>query len=97
MGGERRLTMADLTIKFKGNPIVELSDSGTKTLKTAGKYCEGDISVEYAKPAGGGGAMFSSSASGWIPEYQIGHANSEFTINTNMFSATAVGSLQETK
>ena len=47
--------MADLTIKFKGNPIAELSESGTKTLKTAGKYCEGDISVEYAKPAGGGG------------------------------------------
>ena len=48
--------MADLTIKFKGNPIVELSESGTKTLKTAGKYCEGDITVEYVKPAGGGGS-----------------------------------------
>ena len=47
--------MADLTIKYKGQPITELSDSGTKTLKTAGKYCEDDISVEYAKPAGGGG------------------------------------------
>ena len=47
--------MADLTIKFKGNPIAELSESGTKTLKTAGKYCEDDIKVEYAKPAGGGG------------------------------------------
>ena len=47
--------MADLTIRFKGNPIVELSESGTKTLKTAGKYCEDDITVEYAKPAGGGG------------------------------------------
>ncbi len=47
--------MADLTIKFKGQPIAELSESGTKTLKTSGKYCEGDISVEYAKPAGGGG------------------------------------------
>ena len=46
--------MADLTIKYKGNPIAELSESGTKTLKTAGKYCEDDISVEYAKPAGGG-------------------------------------------
>ena len=89
--------MADLTIKFKGNPIVELSESGTKTLKTAGKYCEGDIAVEYAKPAGGGGEMFSASATGWIPEYQVGHANSGFTINTNMFSATAVGSLQETE
>ena len=47
--------MADLTINYKGNPIVELSESGTKTLKTAGKYCEGDITVEYAKSAGGGG------------------------------------------
>ena len=47
--------MADLTIKYKGQPIVELSESGTKTLKTAGKYCEDDITVEYAKPAGGGG------------------------------------------
>ena len=47
--------MADLTIRFKGNPIAELSESGTKTLKTAGKYCDADISVEYAKPAGGGG------------------------------------------
>lgn len=50
--------MADLTIKFKGQPIVEMTESGTKTLKTAGKYCEGDISVEYVKPAGGGGSGF---------------------------------------
>ena len=87
--------MADVTVKYKDTAIAELSESGTKTLKTAGKYCEDDISVEYSKPAGGGGDMFSSSASGWIPEYQVGHANSAFTINTNMFSAIAVGSLQE--
>ena len=49
--------MADLTVRYKGNPIVELSESGTKMLKTGGKYCEGDISVEYAKPAGGGGGF----------------------------------------
>lgn len=49
--------MADLTIKFKGQPILEMTESGTKTLKTAGKYCEDDISIEYAKPAGGGGAI----------------------------------------
>ena len=87
--------MADLTIKFKGQPIVELSESGTKTLKTAGKYCEDDISVEYAKLAGGGGEMFSSSASGWIPEYQVGHAVSVLEINTGMFTSSAVGSLTE--
>lgn len=45
--------MADLTVRYKGQPIVEMTESGTKTLKTGGKYCEGDISVEYAKPAGG--------------------------------------------
>ena len=88
--------MADLTVRYKGNPIVELSESGTKTLKTAGKYCEDDITFEYAKPAGGGGEfVFTSQAVGRIPTYEVGHANSEFTINTNMFSATAVGSLQE--
>ena len=89
--------MADLTIKFKGNPIAELSESGTKTLKTAGKYCEADISVEYAKPAGGsgGGEMFSSSASGRIPEYQVGHAVSVLEMNTDMFTSSAIGSLTE--
>ena len=88
--------MADLTIKYKGQPIVELSESGTKTLKTAGKYCEDDITVEYAKPAGGGGVeMFSSSASGRIPEYQVGHAVSVLEIDTNMFTTSAIGSLTE--
>ena len=88
--------MADLIINYKGNPIAELSESGTKTLKTAGKYCEGDISVEYAKPAGGGGGeMFSSSASGWMPEYQVGHAVSTLEMNTDMFTSSAVGSLVE--
>ena len=32
-----------VNIKYKNNSITELSDTGTKTLKTAGKYCEGDI------------------------------------------------------
>ena len=86
--------MADLIINYKGNPIVELSESGTKTLKTAGKYCEDDISIEYAKPAGGGGGeMFSSSASGRIPEYQVGHAVSVLEISTDMFTSSAIGSL----
>ena len=87
--------MADLTIKYKGQPIVEMTDTGTKTLKTGGKYCEGDITVEYAKPAGGGGEMFSSSASGWIPEYQVGHAVSVLEMNIDMFTSSAIGSLTE--
>lgn len=46
--------MADLTITYQGNDVVELSDSATKTLKTGGKYCEDDIEVAYVKPSGGG-------------------------------------------
>ena len=38
-----------VNIKYKNNSITELSDTGTKTLKTAGKYCEADIIVENTK------------------------------------------------
>ena len=38
-----------VNIKYKNNSITELSDTGTKTLKTAGKYCEGDIIIENTK------------------------------------------------
>lgn len=75
--------MADLTIKFKGQPIVEMTDTGTKTLKTAGKYCEGDITVEYVKPAGGDHT------------YQVGNAVSILEVNMDMFTSSAVGSLVE--
>lgn len=39
--------MADVTVKYKGSTIAELSESGKKTMKTAGTYCEGDIEVSY--------------------------------------------------
>lgn len=43
--------MADVTVSYKGNDILEMSDSGSATLKTGGKYCEDDIEVEYVKPS----------------------------------------------
>ena len=46
--------MTDVTLTYKGSTIAEMSDTGTKTLKTAGKYCEGDIGVSYVKPSSGG-------------------------------------------
>ena len=49
--------MADVSIKYKGTAIAELNDSGTKSIKTSGKYCEDNITVEYVKPqaeSGGG-------------------------------------------
>lgn len=35
-----------VSIKYKGSEIAALTATGTKTLNTAGKYCEGNISVE---------------------------------------------------
>lgn len=40
--------MADVTIKYKGSAIAELSGTGSKTLQTSAKYCEGDVEVAYA-------------------------------------------------
>lgn len=44
--------MADVTLTYKGATIGELSESGSKTLETAGKYCEADILLEYVKSGG---------------------------------------------
>ena len=44
--------MADVKLTYKGSTIAEMSESGTKTIKTQGKYCEGDIGVEYTKSGG---------------------------------------------
>lgn len=41
-----------VNVKYKNNSIAELADTGTKTLKTAGKYCEADIVVENTKDGG---------------------------------------------
>ena len=39
--------MADVTIKYNGSTIAEMSETGSKTLKTSGKYCAGNFDVEY--------------------------------------------------
>lgn len=39
--------MAGVDIKYKGNTIASIQATGSKTLKTQGKYCEGDITVDY--------------------------------------------------
>lgn len=47
--------MADVTLTYNGQNILEMSASGTKTLKAAGKICKTDIEVAYVKSGGGGG------------------------------------------
>lgn len=41
-----------VNIKYKNNSIATMSDTGTKTLKTSGKYCEGDIVIENVQDGG---------------------------------------------
>lgn len=36
-----------VSVKYKGNVITEMEESGTKTLKTGGMYCEDDITIEH--------------------------------------------------
>lgn len=43
--------MAEVEIKYGGQTKGSLSASGSKTIKTAGKYCEGDITVQYSRPS----------------------------------------------
>lgn len=42
--------MADVNITYKGTSIATMDASGSKTLNTQGKYCEGDIIVQYTDP-----------------------------------------------
>lgn len=41
--------MADITLSYKGSTIATMNASGSKTIETAGKYCEDDISLAYVK------------------------------------------------
>ena len=45
--------MSGVNIEYKGESIATIPDTGSKTIKTQGKYCEGDIIVEYEAPQGG--------------------------------------------
>lgn len=40
------------TIKYKGNTIASITTDSSKTLKTSGKYCEGDIVIENVQDGG---------------------------------------------
>lgn len=40
----------DVTVLYKGQPVLALNDTGIKALRTSGKYVEGDFTVAYTKP-----------------------------------------------
>ena len=41
-----------VTVKYKGSAIASANTDTTKTLKTSGKYCEGDIIIENVQDGG---------------------------------------------
>lgn len=45
--------MEDIKIMYKDEKIAVLQDSGKKELKTKGKYCQDDITIDYQKPSSG--------------------------------------------
>lgn len=74
--------MSDVTIKYKGQSIATMDASGTKTLQTQGKYCEGDIGVEYVKPAGPSGTKsISITQNGTTTEDVTNYASAEITVD----------------
>lgn len=57
--------MADVNVAYVGETIAELDGTGSKTLKTGGTYCEGDIEVAYA-PRCRSYEITLAKASGWV-------------------------------
>lgn len=43
--------MADVSVSYKNSEIATITGSGSKTLNTAGKYCEANIEISYTKPS----------------------------------------------
>lgn len=43
--------MSEVNINYKGSTIATMDASGTKTLQTSGKYCEGNVEVVYTRPS----------------------------------------------
>lgn len=52
---QQTVTTPDISITYEDTEIATMSESGTKTLKTSGKYCTDDITIVYTKQGGGGG------------------------------------------
>lgn len=71
-----------VSVKYKGNEIAKLTATGTKTLNTAGKYCEGNIIVENTESGGGGGGSTSET---WVLNNTV-DTSKKFTYSVSFVS-----------
>lgn len=82
--------MADVTLTYKGATIAELDESGSKTLRTAGKFCEADIGVAYEKPAGSASVvsgtltLAADTVGKELPDIDVGFDFSHFLVYTEV-------------
>ena len=81
--------MADLEVNYKGSKIAELNTSGTKTLKTSGKYCEGDITINYVKSTGSSSYIIVKTNAGALitcdsQTYQLSSSETEHTFEVDL-------------
>lgn len=77
---------------IRSDTLTAIADGFRSSRETTKKYTLDEMAVLAAEKTSGGGSMFASNASGRIPEYEKGTANSEFTLN---FESSAIGALQE--
>ena len=77
---------------IREDSLIAIGDGFRSSRGTTKKYTLEEMAVLAAEKTSGGGSMFASNASGRIPEYEKGTANSEFTLN---FESSAVGALSE--
>lgn len=76
--------------------LTAIADGFRTSRGTTQEYTLDEMAVLAAEEVGGSSAvqMFTSQASGRIPEYETGTALSEFTLNLN-FESSAVGALSD--
>lgn len=89
-----------VTIGYKGNTIATMDASGSKTLKTQGKYCEADITVDYVNDGGitpSGSKIITTNGTHDVTNYATADVNvSSGPSNIKVFEVT-VASDQSTK
>lgn len=87
--------MANVTVKYKGAAIATMDSSGTKTMKTSGKYCEGDIVVEYTeKPTPSGTKSITENGTYDVTEFAAAEVDVQPT-NFKQWTYTSAGNNTE--